>query len=56
MKLAEDGDVVSLVDRLSVLQLWFQGSHALVEHSRTFGGDVSVSRSDYKCRERLLNA
>jgi hypothetical protein len=54
MQLAEDGDVVPLVDRLSVLQLRFQGPHALGERSRKFNGSISVSRTAYILCGRLV--
>jgi hypothetical protein len=38
MQLAEDKDIVPLVDRLCVLEVRFQEPHALVECSRNFGG------------------
>jgi hypothetical protein len=38
MQLAENKDIVPLVDRLCVLEVRFQEPHAVVERSRNFGG------------------
>jgi len=53
MQLAEDEDIVPLVDRLPVLKLRFQDPDALVEHSRNFDGYIRASRTVYISRRRL---
>ena len=53
MQLAEDEDIVPLVDRLPVLELRFQDPYALVEHSRNFDGYIRASRTVYISRRCL---